>query len=242
MSKLTLSRCAGLVAVFGVLGGLLAVGPSWGVPSASAQTALGPVALNGLVALAFAVIGGGWLLAQSRVLVRQGVVTADTRGLCLDEAGAAVLLLERREEADAIAAAMRIFQDGLIGMGARKVPAPAADTTGSLAAVAAQTSLMALRATMAATQGAAAGGGYRAAAARVRNLAEQAARASEAIAAQADREAVVVRSIADLREDVHAASVSIAAVVDPREAAPPQAGIELPSAKPRRFSRSTRAA
>ncbi|MCJ2144492.1 hypothetical protein [Methylobacterium sp. E-066] len=231
MSKLALSRCAGLVAVFAVLGGLLAAGPSWGVPSTGAPAMLDPLALSGLVALVVAVSGGGWVLARSRFTARQGVLTAAARSHSLDDPEAAVILIEQRADADAIAAAVQVFQDGLSRMGVGEVPAPATSAPGSIAAMAAQTSVMALRATLAAAQGAAAGDGFRGAAARVKALAEQAAIASQAcrIAAAPDQDLAAGGRVAEPTHDVRAASAPIAAMSDRQETG-------------RRLSRTVRAA
>ncbi|MEE7491218.1 methyl-accepting chemotaxis protein [Methylobacterium oryzae CBMB20] len=98
---------------------------------------------------------------------------------------------ELRDEAGAIAAAVQVFEDGLIGLRARATVADdagsaAADAdaaTGLLAGIAGQTSLMALRAAIEAARGGD-GRGFAAAAAEVRDLAGQMARATDTIVAQ----------------------------------------------------------
>src|SRR3954468_14481044 len=85
------------------------------------------------------------------------------------------------EEAAAIAEAVRIFEDGLSHLhavgtrAADQAPNGAADVdvTGLLAAIAGQTGLLALRASIAAARDGEAGRGYAAAAAEVKDLAGQ---------------------------------------------------------------------
>ena len=96
---------------------------------------------------------------------------------------------------DAIAAAMRVFEDGLIRL--RAVEAAAVDpdqamaagedVTGLLAAIAGQTGLLALRASIAAARDGEAGRGYAAAAAEVKDLAGQMARATDTLVSQVGR-------------------------------------------------------
>lgn len=97
-----------------------------------------------------------------------------------------------RDEASAIAAAVRVFEDGLTDLHAG-VPAAddaasaaaAADAaTGLLAGIAGQTSLMALRAAIEAARDGGEGRGFAAAAAEVRDLAGQMVRATDTIVAQ----------------------------------------------------------
>ncbi|CAA2158038.1 hypothetical protein MBRA_03386 [Methylobacterium brachiatum] len=213
MSKLTLSRCASLVAIFAVLGALLAAGPGWGRPSPSATVTFEPIVLAGLVALALAMIGG-WVLARSRSAAPRGAESAGRHGLRLDASGAAIAF-RHDGEADAVAAAVRIFQHGLVTLSVQPAQPTSADTIGSLAEMTAQASVMALRATLAAAQ---AGGGFAAAAARARELSEQAAAVSEAIAAQAqhaagapDQDLSGIDGIADPIRALRAASASLAA-------------------------------
>ncbi|SFL94896.1 hypothetical protein SAMN05192568_1014136 [Methylobacterium pseudosasicola] len=190
---------------------------------------LEPFALSGLVALVVAVSGGGWVLARSRFTARQGVRTVPAQSFSLDDPEAAVNLIAQRDEADAIAAAVQVFRDGLSRRGVGELPAT--DAPGSIAAMAAQTSAMALRATLAAAAGAAAGDGFLGAAARVKALAEQAAIASQAgrIAPAPDQDLAASGSIAEPTQDVGAASAPIAAVSDRQGAS-------------RRLSRTVRAA
>lgn len=99
---------------------------------------------------------------------------------------------EPRDEAGAIAAAVRVFEDGLAGLRAGALiaddaasAAAAADAaTGLLAGIAGQTSLMALRAAIEAGRDGGEGRGFAAAAAEVRDLAGQMARATDTIVAQ----------------------------------------------------------
>lgn len=97
-----------------------------------------------------------------------------------------------RDEASAIAAAVRVFEDGLTDLRAG-VPvaddaasaAAAADAaTGLLAGIAGQTSLMTLRAAIEAARDGGEGRGFAAAAAEVRDLAGQMVRATDTIVAQ----------------------------------------------------------
>ena len=109
---------------------------------------------------------------------------------CLSDAVPA--LPESGEEAGAIAAAMRVFEEGLTRLrhhttGAA-APDPGAaggeDVTGLLAAIAGQTSLMALRASIQAARSGGTGRGFAAAAAEVRDLAGQMARATDTLVSQ----------------------------------------------------------
>lgn len=96
------------------------------------------------------------------------------------------------DEASAIAAAVRVFEDGLTDLraGVRAADdaasaAAAADAaTGLLAGIAGQTSLMALRAAIEAARDGGEGRGFAAAAAEVRDLAGQMVRATDTIVAQ----------------------------------------------------------
>ncbi|MGU3406405.1 hypothetical protein [Methylobacterium brachiatum] len=213
MSKLTLSRCASLVAIFAVLGALLAAGPGWGRPSPSAAATVEPIVLASLVALALAMIGGR-VLARSRSAAPRGAESAGRHGLRLDASGA-VIAFRHDGEVDAVAAAVRIFQHGLVTLSGQPAQPTSADTIASLAEMTAQASVMALRATLAAAQ---AGGGFAAAAARARELSEQAAAVSDVIAAQAqhaagapDQDLSGIDGIADPIRALRAASASMAA-------------------------------
>ena len=88
----------------------------------------------------------------------------------------------------AVAAAMQVFEAGLARLitagTADPRPGAAEDVTGLLAAIAGQTSLMALRASIEAARDGAAGRGYTAAAADVRSLAGQMSRATETLVSQ----------------------------------------------------------
>jgi hypothetical protein len=94
------------------------------------------------------------------------------------------------DEAGAIAAAMQVFEDGLAGLMTRRPgaassdPGGAEDVTRLLVAIADQTSLMALRASLKSTRDSAAGRGFAAAAADVRSLARQMAQATDTLVAQ----------------------------------------------------------
>ena len=92
------------------------------------------------------------------------------------------------DEAGAVAAAMRVFEEGLSRLirsgSADPEPGAVEDVAGLLAAIASQTSQMALRASIQATRSGAAGHGYTAAAADVRNLAGQMSRATETLVSQ----------------------------------------------------------
>lgn len=93
------------------------------------------------------------------------------------------------EDAQAIAAAMRVFEEGLrqlTAFGPAAVPERSTreDLTGLLASIAEQTSLMALRASMKASRADAAGRGFAVAAAEVRSLAGQMSRATETLVSQ----------------------------------------------------------
>lgn len=240
MSKLTLSRCASLVAIFAVLGALLAAGPGWGRPSPSAAATFEPGVLAGLVALALAMIGGWWL-ARSRSAAPRGAESAGLHGLRLDASGAAIAFRQARE-ADAVAEAVRIFQHGLVTLSVQPAHPTPADTIDSLAEMTAQASVMALRATLAAAQ---AGGGFAAAATRARELSEQAAAVSDVIAAQAQRVAGApdqdlsdIDGIADPIRALRAASASLAATA----ARPDSPPAEPSSGRTHRLGRSIRAA
>ncbi|MBP1182338.1 methyl-accepting chemotaxis protein [Methylobacterium sp. PvR107] len=99
------------------------------------------------------------------------------------------------DEAAAIAEAVRVFEDGLSrlhALGTRAADqAPNvkadADVTGLLAAIAGQTGLLALRASIAAARDGEAGSGYAAAAAEVKDLAGQMARATDTLVSQVGR-------------------------------------------------------
>jgi methyl-accepting chemotaxis protein len=99
------------------------------------------------------------------------------------------------EEAAAIAEAVRVFEDGLSHLhavgtrAADQAPNGAADedVTGLLAAIAGQTGLLALRASIAAARDGEAGRGYAAAAAEVKDLAGQMARATDTLVSQVGR-------------------------------------------------------
>ena len=92
------------------------------------------------------------------------------------------------DEAAAVDAAMRVFEEGLTRLMRRGTadPAPdsAEDVAGMLAAIASKTSRMALRASIEAARSGAAGRGYTAAAADVRHLAGQMSRATETLVSQ----------------------------------------------------------
>ncbi|GJE47103.1 hypothetical protein GOFOIKOB_0123 [Methylobacterium tardum] len=97
-------------------------------------------------------------------------------------------------QAEAVAAAMRVFEDGLIRLRAVEAAAAPAhdmsageDVTGLLAAIAGQTGLMALRASIAAARDGEAGRGFAAAAAEVKDLAGQMARATDTLVSQVGR-------------------------------------------------------
>lgn len=101
---------------------------------------------------------------------------------------------EAGTQAEAVAAAMRVFEDGLIRLRAVEAAAAAAhdlsaaeDVTGLLAAIAGQTGLMALRASIAAARDGEAGRGFAAAAAEVKDLAGQMARATDTLVSQVGR-------------------------------------------------------
>jgi methyl-accepting chemotaxis protein len=103
----------------------------------------------------------------------------------LEEAGA---------QGEAVAAAMRVFEDGLVRLRAVEAAAAPAhdmsageDVTGLLAAIAGQTGLMALRASIAAARDGEAGRGFAAAAAEVKDLAGQMARATDTLVSQVGR-------------------------------------------------------
>jgi methyl-accepting chemotaxis protein len=99
---------------------------------------------------------------------------------------------EPHDEAGAIAAAVRVFEDGLMQMQASARVANASDAgeavadqaTGLLASIAGQTSLMALRAAIEAVRDGGEGKGFAVAAADVKDLAGQMARATDTIVAQ----------------------------------------------------------
>jgi hypothetical protein len=102
--------------------------------------------------------------------------------------------VSRLDEAGAIAAAMQVFEDGLIRLcGREAAPDPSLragvveDATGLLAGIAGQTSLMALRASIEIARDGGAGRSFAVAAAEVRDLAGQMARATDTIVAQVDR-------------------------------------------------------
>jgi hypothetical protein len=240
MSKLTLSRCASLVAIFAVLGALLAAGPGWGRPSPSATAPVEPGVLAGLVALALAMIGGR-VLARSRSAAPRGAESAGRHGLRLDASGAAIAF-RQAGEADAVAEAVRIFQHRLVTLSVQPAQPTSADTFGSLAEMTAQASVMVLKATLAAAQ---ADGGFAAAATRARELSEQAAMVSEAIAAQAQRVAGApdqdwsgIDGIADPIRALRAASASLAATA----AGPDSPRAEPSSGRTHSLGRSIRAA
>lgn len=95
---------------------------------------------------------------------------------------------------DAVAAAMRVFEDGLIRLRAVEAAvdpdhamSAGEDVTGLLAAIAGQTGLLALRASIAAARDGEAGRGYAAAAAEVKDLAGQMARATDTLVWQVGR-------------------------------------------------------
>jgi methyl-accepting chemotaxis protein len=96
-------------------------------------------------------------------------------------------------QAEAVAAAVRVFEDGLVRLRAAEAAAPAhdvsagEDVTGLLAAIAGQTGLMALRASIAAARDGEAGRGFAAAAAEVKDLAGQMARATDTLVSQVGR-------------------------------------------------------
>ncbi|KNY22711.1 hypothetical protein [Methylobacterium sp. ARG-1] len=224
MSKLTLSRCASLVAIFAVLGALLAAGPGWGRPSPSATATFEPSVLAGPIALALAMIGG-WVLARFWSAAASDVGLIDLHGLRLDESGA-VIAFRQDGEADAVAEAVRIFQDGLVTLSVQPAQPTSADTIESLAEMTAQASVVALRATLAAAQ---AGGGFAVAAARARELSEEAAAVSEAITVQAPRVAGApdqdwsgIEGIADPIRALSAASASPAAMAARPESPRPE--------------------
>lgn len=96
---------------------------------------------------------------------------------------------DHADEARAIAAAVQVFEDGLMRLavgatGARPSQLAADEATGLLAGIAGQTSLMALRAAIEAARDGGEGRSFAAAAAEVRDLAGQMARATETIVAQ----------------------------------------------------------
>lgn len=97
-------------------------------------------------------------------------------------------------QAEAVAAAMRVFEDGLVRLRAVEAGAAPAhdlsageDVSGLLAAIAGQTGLMALRASIAAARDGEAGRGFAAAAAEVKDLAGQIARATDTLVSQVGR-------------------------------------------------------
>jgi methyl-accepting chemotaxis protein len=102
---------------------------------------------------------------------------------------------EAGAQAEAVAAAMRVFEDGLVRLRAVETAAAAPahdmsageDVTGLLAAIAGQTGLMALRASIAAARDGEAGRGFAAAAAEVKDLAGQMARATDTLVSQVGR-------------------------------------------------------
>ena len=103
-------------------------------------------------------------------------------GSCVPGAG-------RDAEAGAIAAAMQVFEDGLArlftaGPTAKLAAGAREDVTGLLAAIAEQTSLLALRAATKAARDGASGRGYTVAAADMRDLAGQMSRATETLVSQ----------------------------------------------------------
>ncbi|MBE7200826.1 MAG: chemotaxis protein [Parafilimonas terrae] len=110
-------------------------------------------------------------------------------------------------EAGAIAAAMQVFEDGLAHLMTRRPDAVvsnagcAEDVTGLLAAIASQTSLMALRASIESTHDGAAGRGFAAAAADVRSLARQMARATDTLVSQVGQ----IQAAAERAQDAFAA-------------------------------------
>lgn len=92
---------------------------------------------------------------------------------------------ESGEEAGAIAAAMQVFEEGLTRLRHHTTGAAGGeDVTGLLAAVAGQTSLMALRASIQAARNGETGRGFAAAAAEVKDLAGQMARATDTLVSQ----------------------------------------------------------
>jgi hypothetical protein len=242
MSRLTLSRCASLVAIFAVLGTLLAAGPAWGRPSAAATATLEPIVLLGFVALALAALGGGWALVRPPwpALPRPG--SADLHRPRPDGSGSAWFLREQREEAEATAEAVRIFGDGLLSLSVQPVEPTSDNTAETIAELAAQASVMALRATLAAAQ---AGGGFAASAARAKDLSEQSTAVSEAGAAAARRAASApdqdlggIDGIADPIRAIRAASASLASKAE-RQVVP---GAEPSSGRTNRLRRTVRAA
>lgn len=144
----------------------------------------------------------------------------------VDEAGAFALLsgpdasvpapAETREDvAGAIADAVRVFEDGLAHL--RKLGAPGVnreeaetDVTGLLAAIAGQTSLMALRASLETARRGEAGGGFTAAAGEVRDLAGQMARATDTLVSQVGQiQALAERRASALGGPAQPASASL---------------------------------
>jgi methyl-accepting chemotaxis protein len=101
---------------------------------------------------------------------------------------------EAGAQAEAVAAAMRVFEDGLVRLQAVEAAAAPAhdmsageDVSGLLAAIAGQTGLMALRASIAAARDGETGRGFAAAAAEVKDLARQMARATDTLVSQVGR-------------------------------------------------------
>ncbi|MGH1569732.1 methyl-accepting chemotaxis protein [Methylobacterium sp. P31] len=171
-------RCVAL----GLVGGPLVAAAGWRLLSAAAHAPSEPTAAGGLTALTLAASGAGLLLTRRPGVEPSLAHPCDPaqHGLSCDEAGA-------------IEAAVQVFEAGLVRMRAVEAetvdqPGTSApqtdDVTGLLAAIAGQTSLMALRASLAAARSGEAGRGFAAAAAEVKDLAGQMARATDRVVSQ----------------------------------------------------------
>lgn len=169
-------------AALGLVWGPLVAAAGWRLLSAATHTPSEPTVAGGLTALTVTASGAGLLLTRRRGAEPPIAAPREAgwRGLPCDEAGA-------------IEAAVQVFEAGLVRLWAADAatgcgPGPSApptdDVTGLLAAIAGQTSLMALRASIAAARGGEAGCGFAAAAAEVKDLAGQMARATDRIVSQ----------------------------------------------------------